>query len=89
MRDRDFEFWLEGIYKTASGEPVDRKTRQDTLANCRRVERYLGDLDLHYTEDGMGGLLRKFDYGRAEESRGIPPPHGIPIGGTSTQLRRA
>ncbi len=82
MRDTDFELWMERVYEMGPGERLARKTRQDTMSNCRRVERHLGDLDAHFAKDQMAGLLRRFEYGRDEEARKVPPSHGIPIKGS-------
>ena len=81
MRDRDFEFWLERIYKTAQGRTMERAVRQSRISNLRHVEEYEGDLDAHYARDQMVGLLRRFEYGRDEESRNVSPGHRIPIDG--------
>ena len=81
MRDTDFDFWRESIYKTNTGEAMGRPTRQSRISNCRHVEEYEGDLDAHYAKDQMAGLLRRFEYGRDEEARNVPPRHRIPIKG--------
>lgn len=81
MRDRDFEFWLESIYKTTAGRPMERQSRQNRLSNCRHVEEYEGDLDAHYAKDQLASLLRRFEYGRDEEARNVSPRHRIPING--------
>ena len=81
MRDREFDIWLTHVYKTAQGHPLDRRSIDARISNCRHVEEYLGDLDAHWRLDRMEGLLRKFVYDRNEEFRGIAPRHGIPIDG--------
>lgn len=81
MRDRDFEFWLERIYKVPTGGAMVSTARQNRLSNCRHVEEYEGDLDARYAEDQMASLLLRFEYGRDEEARNVSPRHRIPIDG--------
>ena len=70
MREELFKDWLQ----------VDRKQIATTIAsrvsNCRRVERFEGDLDDHYDADGLKGLLDRLNPGE--------PRHRIPIDGDAS-----
>lgn len=87
MRDRDFEFWLANTYRTAQQQSMQASTVRNTLADCRLVERYEGDLDEHYRRDGMQRLLARFVYSRDEEARHVKPRHSIPISGCWVNAR--
>lgn len=81
LRDGDFELWLERHYKTPAGKPMDRRSIQSRISNCRHVAEYEGNLDDHYERDQMEGLLLKLEYGRKEQKRGLKARHRIPIDG--------
>ncbi|MCA9314329.1 MAG: hypothetical protein KDB73_02435 [Planctomycetes bacterium] len=66
MRDRDFEQWLRLHYRTSAGTHLDPRSQSSTLSNCRRVERGEGDLDRHYTTDGLTRVLRRLTDGTAK-----------------------
>ena len=51
------------------------------LSNCYRVERYEGDLDEHFENDGMDALLGWLDYSTADERMGVQQRHNVPIRG--------
>ena len=82
MRDEGFEFWLERLYKTAKGRPLQRQSRQNRLSNCRHVEEYEGDLDDHWRKDRMVSLLKRLEYSGEDETRQAKPRHRIPIDGS-------
>lgn len=84
LRDRDFELWLERHYKTPAGKPMDRRSVQSRISNCRHIAEYEGNLDEHFERDEMTGLLAKFEYGRKDEKRNLKPRHSIPIDGDLT-----
>ena len=81
LRDRDFELWLERHYKTPAGKPMDRRSIQSRISNCRHVAEYEGSLDDHFERDEMAGLLLKLEFGRKEQKKGVRPRHRIPIDG--------
>ena len=75
MREQEFRFWLEHhTYLTDDAQ-------KDALSRCRRMERYEGDLDQHFIEDRMGGLLERLKYSTGDEACLAPPSHSMPING--------
>ncbi len=57
------------------------RTVGSRISNCRRVERYEGDLDDHFQADGMASLLRNLTYSTEDANRNLPARHHIPIVG--------
>ena len=51
------------------------------VSNCRRVERYEGDLDVHFQTDGMASLMRNLTYSTEDSNLNRPAQHNIPIVG--------
>ena len=84
LRDRDFELWLERHYKTPAGKPMDRRSVQSRISNCRHVAEYEGSLDEHFDRDEMVELLHKFEFGRKDQKQGRRPRHSVPIDGDLT-----
>ena len=81
MRENDFEAWLEESYITRNGNRLQKRPRSDAKSRCKRVEKYEGDLDIHFADDRMAGLLNTLAYSRADEASGTKPQHTIPIDG--------
>ena len=65
MQEARFRVWL--------GERMKYNTVGSRISNCRRVERYEDDLDVHYGVDRLAGLLDRLNSSR--------PEHKIPIDG--------
>ena len=65
MQEARFKDWLE---RGRSAETVASR-----ISNCRRVERYEGDLDARYDADGLAGLTDRLNPS--------DPKHKIPING--------
>ena len=53
MQEARFKVWLE---RGRSAGTVDSR-----ISNCRRVERYEGDLDARYDADGLAGLTHRLN----------------------------
>ena len=68
-----FRAWLEHGYPPS--------VVGSRLANCRRVERYYGDLDLLYGTQRMTSLLSCLEYSTDDERHGRTNPSKIPIDG--------
>lgn len=81
MRDSEFGTWLEQSYRTMDGTQLEARPRMDAKSRCRRVERYEGDLDSHFAQDEMQGLLQDLTYSRADHFSGILQQHRVPIDG--------
>ena len=81
MKHNEFENWLNEIYTTQNGGRLQKRPRSDAMSRCKRVERYEGDLDDHYHQYGMKGLLLRLNYTRGDQEAGINPQHSIPIQG--------
>ena len=75
MRQGDFEDWLRYVGNYTEG------SIRSILSTCQRVERYEGDLDGHFEEDGMDGLLGRLDYSTTDERIGARQRHGVHISG--------
>ena len=67
MQEARFKVWLE---RGRSAGTVNSR-----ISNCRRVERYEGDLDARYDADGLAGLTDRLNPS--------DPKHKIPIKGNS------
>ena len=67
MQEELFKVWLGAERGLGAGTVGSR------ISNCKRVERYEGDLDAHYIADGLEGLVDRLNPKR--------PGHKIPIDG--------
>ena len=65
MRDAEFREWLDRHYVTASGHLLGPGSRSSTMSNCRRVDRFEGDLDEHFRKDGLVRVLTRLTDGSA------------------------
>ena len=81
MKENEFGTWLKEDYVTRNGTHLQKRPRGDALSRCRRVEKYEGDLDIHFKKDNMQCLLESFTYTRADQEAGVSPQHTIPIDG--------
>ena len=52
-----------------------------TITNCRRVEKYQGDIDEHYLKDKCKELIFLLSYTSEDEKLKRIPKHNIPTGG--------
>ena len=75
MQTAQFEQWLRNTAGLSAG------TISTRLSNCKRLERYEGDLDGHFDSDGMAHLLARLDYTATDYRRDAPTLHGVPIHG--------
>ena len=69
MQEARFKVWL-GVERGLNARTVGSR-----LSNCRRVERYEGDLDAYYDADGLTVLMHRLNPGG--------PEHEIPIDGNT------
>ena len=67
MQEESFKAWL-GIERELSAGTVGSR-----ISNCKRVERYEGNLDNHYDADGLTGLIECLNPKN--------PAHKVPING--------
>ena len=51
--------------------------RASAMSRCQRVERYEGNLDEHYRDDGLRRLSSRLVYRAEDETKGIPPRHRV------------
>ena len=56
-------------------------TCRSRIGNCSTIEEHEGDLDAAYARDGMGSLMERLQYSKADEREGRPARHSIPING--------
>ena len=75
MRDDDFARWLKNIYKTRKGTSLVAAAQRDSISRCRLIERYEGDLDKNFLQDGLKRILSRL------ECPDVNPRHDIPIDG--------
>ena len=57
MKENSFRSWLSNERRNPRGTSLDVRTVGSRLSNCRTVERYEGDLDRHFDQDHLCGLL--------------------------------
>jgi hypothetical protein len=81
VQDSEFASWLASVYRTRKGTPLIVAAQRDAISRCRRVERYEGDLDRHYSHDRMRALIDRFEYSTEAATRRLPAGHKVPITG--------
>lgn len=70
-----FESYLRSVRGLSEG------TIRSRAANCDRLAHYAGDLDAHFDNDRMEGLLARLTYSTDDQRRGAPQRHRVPING--------
>lgn len=75
MRIEQFQDWLRNV------RGLPKRSIGSRISNCKRLERYEGDLDQHFERDRMVDLLGRLAYSTTDERTHTPPRHGIPITG--------
>lgn len=75
MQKEKFKVWLT-TNRQLTGRTIDSR-----IANCRTVEKYEGDLDLHFDEDRMRDLLERLSYSTKDQRGKGSTRHKIPIKG--------
>ena len=75
MLDAKFQQYLRDVKRSS------KRTIGSRTSNCKRVERYEGDLDKHFDNDQCQGLLRRLTYSTENQDRERTPRHSIPING--------
>lgn len=73
MNDR-FSMYLEKL-------PLSKRVVKDYISRCRKVEKYEGDLDIHFKHDKGQSLIRKLTYTKDDEQKCREPLHSIPFEG--------
>lgn len=79
MQQEPFKDFLRNTYK--GGGQLSEDTIKSRIANCARVERYEGNLDLHFERDGLNDLLARLEYTTDDARAHRPPRHRVPIRG--------
>ena len=75
MRWERFAAWLD----TERG--LATRTIGSRISNCRRVERYEGDLDDQFRADGLASLMDRLKYSTEDVQYRRRPKHNVPING--------
>ena len=75
MQQGYFRNWLRYVGNYTEG------SIRSILSTCQRVERYEGDLDRHFENDGMEALLGWLEYSTTDERIGAQQRHNVPIRG--------
>ena len=81
MRDLEFKIWLKNSYRTQKGKSLENRPQSDAISRCKRVDKYEGDLDTHFRDDGMKSLLEKLVYTKEDEDKKNLQKHYIDIDG--------
>jgi hypothetical protein len=81
MRTQAFEQWLIHAYRTKEGIPAAATTCRARVCNCKTVEVYEGDLDIHFAGDRSRGLLGRMSYSKDDERVNLAAKHRVPING--------
>lgn len=74
MRKELYRKWLEE-------RKYDQGTINAQIYRASRVEEYHGDLDEHFSKDGMSGLLELLSYSKSDERSKRENPSKIPFNG--------
>jgi hypothetical protein len=75
MKEEAFRSWLSSDRSYGTG------TVNSRVSNCKTVEGSEGDLDEHFEQDRLRGLVEKLTYSKADERQNRPARHQIPING--------
>ena len=75
MREEAFRAWLSIGRHNADGTSLNARTVGSRLSNCKTVERYEGDLDDHFVQDKLCGLLERLVYSTQDERQNQPARH--------------
>ena len=75
MLAANFQQYLRDVKRMSERTIVTRS------ANCKRAERYEGDLDRHFGNDQCQSLLWRLTYSTDDQDRKRTPKHNIPIDG--------
>lgn len=75
MREDAFRFWL------SNSRSYGRVTVNSRVSNCKTVEGCEGDLDKHFEQDRLRGLVEKLTYSKADERQNRAARHRIPFNG--------
>ena len=59
------------------------------LSRCVRLEKWEGDLDVHFGRDGMKDLIDRLTYSAEDERQGLQPRHDVPIRGDRRKISAA
>ena len=75
MQETRFKTWLND----ERGMSVE--TIRSRISNCKRVERFEGNLDEHWDADRLDDLIDRLTYSKKDEQDGRRPKHKVPIDG--------
>ena len=57
------------------------RTAASRVSDCRRIERYKGELDDLFKADGLVSMLQSLTYSTEDANRDLPARHNVPING--------
>src|ERR1041384_3055086 len=81
MNEEAFRFWLTNLRQTETGRPLDARTVNSRVSNCKTAQRHEGDLDREFERDKLRGLLERLRYSASDQHSNKPAAHKIPING--------
>ena len=70
-----FEAWLDTV------RGLDERTIASRISNCKRVEKFEGNLDSLFDTDELADLLERLTYSTEDVRIRRPPKHKVPIDG--------
>lgn len=73
MKEDDFRAWLSNSRNYGNG------TVRSRVSNCKTIEHYEGDLDHHFEQDHLCGLVKRLTYSTEDKRQNQPARHRIPI----------
>ena len=74
MKEADYRQWLEN-------RDYQEKTIKMQIYRAKRVEKFHGDFDKHYTQDQMANAIEELEYSTDDRRRNRPNPSKIPFKG--------
>jgi len=80
MKEAPFRLWLSNR-RNDRGESLNSRTVDSRVANCKTTERYEGDLDEHFEQDRLHGLLARLKYSTNDQRENRLARHRVPIEG--------
>ncbi len=75
MRTEEFKDWLQIKF------PDSKTTVDNRISNCNNVEKYYGDLDVHFSKDKCKSIVNELTYSTNDERAKTPQRHKVLIKG--------
>jgi hypothetical protein len=89
MKTEEFNNWLRSDCLSESGKPRSRNAQAAIASRCNNVERWEGDLDIQFQQDGLVGLLKTLTFSASDSHSGKKVRLKIPIVGNALNGTRS